>query len=66
MGLTVTNMIYSPLVIVEADGTTQNALADSVEPAEDGLSLTVHLKKMKWSDGEAFTAEDVVLPMNKK
>ena len=44
-GLTVTNMIYSPLVIVEADGTTQNALADSVEPAEDGLSLTVHLKK---------------------
>ena len=44
-GLTVTNMIYSPLVIVEADEQPQNALADSVEPAEDGLSLTVHLKK---------------------
>jgi len=66
-GLTVTNMIYSPLVIVEADGTTQNALADSVEPAEDGLSLTVHLKKdVKWSDGEAFTAEDVVFTYEQK
>ncbi len=33
-GLTVTNMIYSPLVTVEADGTTK-MLAESVEPAED-------------------------------
>jgi peptide/nickel transport system substrate-binding protein len=66
-GLTVTNMIYSPLVIVEADGTTQNALADSVEPAEDGLSLTVHLKQdVKWSDGEPFTADDVVFTYEQK
>ena len=45
----------------------KNALADSVEPAEDGLSLTVHLKKdVKWSDGEAFTAEDVVFTYEQK
>ncbi|HPJ00331.1 MAG TPA: ABC transporter substrate-binding protein, partial [Enterococcus sp.] len=57
-GLTVTNIIYSPLVIVEGDGTTKNALAESVEPAADGLSVTVHLKKdVKWSDGEPFTAD---------
>ncbi|EAC5524869.1 ABC transporter substrate-binding protein, partial [Listeria monocytogenes] len=66
-GLTVTNMIYSPLVTVEADGTTQNALAESVEPAEDGLSLTVHLKQdVKWSDGEDFTADDVVFTYEQK
>lgn len=66
-GLTVTNMIYSPLVIVEGDGTTKNALAESVEPAEDGLSVTVHLKKdVKWSDGEDFTADDVVFTYEQK
>ncbi len=60
-------MIYSPLVTVEADGTTQNVLAESVEPAEDGLSLTVHLKQdVKWSDGEDFTADDVVFTYEQK
>jgi len=66
-GLTVTNIIYSPLVIVEGDGTTKNALAESVEPAADGLSVTVHLKKdVKWSDGEPFTADDVVFTYEQK
>ncbi len=52
---------------MEADGTTQNALAESVEPAEDGLSLTVHLKQdVKWSDGEDFTADDVVFTYEQK
>lgn len=66
-GLTVTNIIYSPLVIVEGDGTTKNALAESVEPAADGLSVTVHLKQdVKWSDGEPFTADDVVFTYEQK
>lgn len=66
-GLTVSNIIYSPLVVVEGDGTTKNALAESVEPAEDGLSLTVHLKQdVKWSDGEDFTADDVVFTYQQK
>lgn len=66
-GLTVTNMIYSPLVAVEADGTTKNVLADSVEAADDGLSVTVKLKQdIKWSDGEDFTADDVVFTYEQK
>lgn len=60
-GLTVTNLIYSPLARVEADGTVVNELAETIEPAEDGLSVTVTLKDdLTWSDGEPLTAEDVV------
>ena len=66
-GLTVTNIVYSPLIVVEGDGSTKNALAESVEPAKDGLSLTVHLKEdVKWSDGEDFTADDVVFTYEQK
>ncbi|GGI64667.1 MULTISPECIES: ABC transporter substrate-binding protein [Enterococcus] len=66
-GLTMNNMIYSPLVVVETDGTQRNALAESVEAAEDGLSLTVQLKQeVKWSDGENLTADDVVFTYEQK
>ena len=66
-GLTLTNFIYSPLIRVEADGTYVNELADSYEVAEDGLSITVKLRQdVKWSDGEDFTADDVVFTMNKR
>lgn len=66
-GLTLTNILYSPLVVVEGDGTHKNVLAESVEAAEDGLSLTVHLKQeIKWSDGEDFTADDVVFTYEQK
>lgn len=66
-GLTLTNFIYSPLIRVEADGTYVNELADSYEVAEDGLSITVKLRQdVKWSDGEDFTAEDVVFTYEQK
>lgn len=66
-GLTMNNMIYSSLVVVETDGTQRNALAESVEAAADGLSLTVKLKEgVKWSDGEDFTADDVVFTYEQK
>lgn len=66
-GLTVTNMIFSPLVRVEGDGSKTYELAESIEPSADGLTLTVKLKKdIKWSDGEAFTADDVVFTYTKK
>ena len=66
-GLTVTNMIYSPLVRVETDGTEKNALASKVEAAADGLSITVELRPdVKWSDGEDFTADDVVFTYEQK
>lgn len=60
-GLTVTNMIYSPLVRIESDGSYVNELAESVEQSEDGLTVTVTLKEdLKWSDGEVLTADDVI------
>lgn len=66
-GLTVTNMIYSPLVAIETDGTQKNILADSIEAAKDGLSVTVKLKQtIKWSDGEKLTADDVVFTYTQK
>ena len=62
-----TNMIYSPLIRVEGDGSLVNELAESTELAKDGLSLTVNLKKgIKWSDGQDFTADDVVFTYETK
>lgn len=66
-GLTLTNIIFSPLIRVEADGSYVNELAENYEIAEDGLSITVSLRKdVKWSDGEAFTADDVIFTYNQK
>lgn len=66
-GLTTTNIVYSPLARVEADGTVVNELAESIEPAEDGLSVTVKLKEgIVWSDGEPLTADDVVFTYTNK
>jgi peptide/nickel transport system substrate-binding protein len=66
-GLTATNIVYSPLARVEGDGTVVNELADSIEPADDGLSVTVTLKEgLKWSDGEPLTADDVVFTYTNK
>ncbi|MGV9194775.1 ABC transporter substrate-binding protein [Microbacterium sp. MC2] len=66
-GLTVTNIVYSPLARVEADGTIVNELAESIEPAADGLSVTVTLKDdLLWSDGEPLTADDVVFTYENK
>lgn len=66
-GLTVTNLVYSPLARVEGDGTVVNELADTIEPAPDGLSVTVTLKEgLLWSDGEPLTAQDVVFTYTQK
>lgn len=66
-GLTTTNIVYSPLARVEADGTVVNELAESIEPAADGLSVTVKLKPgVVWSDGEPLTADDVVFTYTNK
>ena len=66
-GLTLTNFLYSPLIRVEADGSYVNELADSYEIAEDGLSITVKLRQdVKWSDGEAFNADDVIFTYQQK
>lgn len=42
-------------------GVHEPHLAKAYEIAEDGLSITVHLRQgLKWSDGEPFTATDVM------
>jgi len=66
-GLTVTNIVFSPLARIEGDGTVVNELAESIEPSEDGLSVTVTLKDgLLWSDGEPLTADDVVFTYTQK
>ncbi|MDQ0576645.1 ABC transporter substrate-binding protein [Agromyces albus] len=48
--------IYNP-----ADGQTTPWLAESWEATADGTGVTFHLRDdVQWSDGEPFTAEDVV------
>ncbi|MBG9980485.1 ABC transporter substrate-binding protein [Facklamia lactis] len=66
-GLTYTNMIFSPLMRVNEDGSTKYELAESFEIAEDGLSAEMKLKEgLKWSDGEAITADDVIFTYTTK
>ncbi|MDR1808071.1 MAG: ABC transporter substrate-binding protein [Propionibacteriaceae bacterium] len=66
-GLTVTNLVYSPLARVETDGTMVNELAESITPSDDGLSVVVKLKPgILWSDGEPLTADDVVFTYTNK
>ncbi|KXT78161.1 ABC transporter substrate-binding protein [Streptococcus sp. DD13] len=66
-GLTLTNYIYSPLLRVNPDGSYKNELAEGYEIASDGLSITVKLRQdVKWSDGEKFTADDVIFTYQKK
>lgn len=53
--------MYRTLVLAEADLTTVNPdLAESYTISEDGLTYTFVMKEgLKWSDGEALTADDV-------
>ncbi len=59
--------------LLHAGLTEVNPITDKVEPAlaksweisEDKLTITFHLRKgLKWSDGEPFTADDVVFTFN--
>jgi peptide/nickel transport system substrate-binding protein len=55
------NMVYSRLLWKDASGEIHPDLATSWEIADDGLSMTLHLRDdVKWHDGKAFTANDYV------
>ena len=56
-----TNLMFRALFIADSDLTNpQPDLAESVEISEDSLVYTITMKEgLKWSDGEALTAEDV-------
>ncbi|WP_312441162.1 ABC transporter substrate-binding protein [Lacrimispora sp.] len=59
-GLMTIKMIYSPLYMYNADGVNY-FLAKSIDTSDDKLTYTMHLRDdVKWSDGEKFTADDVV------
>ncbi len=58
--------IFEGLVSVSGiTGDIEPKLAESWEYSKDGLIWTFHLRKdVKWSDGELFTADDVVFTFN--
>ena len=49
------------LMQMDPDGKAVNAIAESHEVSEDGLTYTFHLRKdAKWSNGDPVTADDFV------
>lgn len=59
-GLSTVKMIYSPLYMNNADGINW-FMATGYSASDDGLTYTFTLRDdVKWSDGEPFTADDVV------
>lgn len=62
-----TGLIYEPLVISTPmqPGQPIPWLAESLDFNDDGTVLTVNLREgVQWSDGEAFTADDVAFTFN--
>jgi len=61
-----TFMIYEPLVFVDAiNGQKTPMLATGDQFNSDGTQLSVTIRQgVKWSDGQAFTADDVVFTFN--
>jgi peptide/nickel transport system substrate-binding protein len=54
-------LIYSGLMRVDSNGNLMPDMADRYEISSDGLSYTFFLKdNLKWHDGEAITADDVL------
>jgi peptide/nickel transport system substrate-binding protein len=54
-------MMYDPVVRLSDEGEIEPWLAESFEVSEDGLSITLHLRKgVKFHNGREMTADDVV------
>lgn len=48
------------LMQMDADGQAVEALAESYEVSDDGLTYTFHLRDASWSNGDPVTADDFV------
>jgi len=61
-----TNMMHKGLVSFDPNnGANEPELARSWDISEDGLVMTLHLRRgLHWSDGEPFTADDVLFTYN--
>lgn len=58
--------VFEGLTRFGPDGEVLPALAESWEPAPDGLSWVFHLRQgVTWQDGTPFTAEDVVFSIDR-
>lgn len=59
--LMATKSMFSPLFVQNADGSLEYFLAEDIKASDDQLTYTVKLREgVKWHDGEAFDADDVV------
>lgn len=60
-GLMTCHLVFAPAYYINADGTVDYILAESMEASEDGLVYTMKLKEgLKWSDDQPLTADDIV------
>ena len=63
-GVLMLNPMYDPLYVIDVNE-TRYYLAESYEVSEDGMEITVKLRDgMKWHDGEAITADDMIFTMD--
>ena len=63
-GVIMLNPMYDPLWVKHVDE-IRYYLAESYTVSEDGLEVTVKLRDgMKWHDGEAITADDVIFTLD--
>ena len=53
-------LVYEGMTIARLDGNVDPGLASSWEVSSDGLQFTFHLRTTNWTDGQAFTSDDVV------
>lgn len=58
------SIIYSPLIKINSDLSTENILLDSFTRSDDGLSYTFRLGNHKFSDGSAVTAKNVITSLD--
>lgn len=56
--------VHDSLAAVTADGKLVPRVAESWKMSQDAKQLTINLANQKWSDGSAFTADDVVFSLN--
>ncbi|SFB09279.1 MULTISPECIES: ABC transporter substrate-binding protein [unclassified Bacillus (in: firmicutes)] len=64
-GLMEIKTLFSPLYMYNGKDDIKYFLAESMTPSEDFLTYTAKLRKdVKWHDGQAFTADDVVFTYN--
>jgi peptide/nickel transport system substrate-binding protein len=55
----VINELYDPILFMNNDGSPRPAIAESWETADDGLSVTLHLREAYFHSGRKVTAEDI-------